>query len=326
MKKIIFSLTAAFFVICGIIYFPQLQRKHTPKVSVAVIIYNRINYIEECLESILKQNIDKEIILADDHSTDGTFEYLQRFQEKHPEVKLYQTPQNSGTVINRYNAMKHATGDYLIFVDADDALIPESLPKLYKMARNQKADILEFDIASDDEKQSYRPLKLQNAAKFENNILESYDNRFISNSLANKLFSKKLYTTVLSKINPKIKQPNFSDVVFYLYHFLLNAENVVQSDIVGYFYYTRRGMTSRLSNVDALKNYVGFAVTKKEIEKVYGPLESLEKTYRTACNQALNEYTLLSAEDKKTYLPELYKLMSKDRVEQYLRENEDEKQ
>ena len=60
----------------------KLFKKNKPKVSLVIIIYNKEDYIEECLDSIVSQNIDKEIICVDDCSTDRTNEILKSYAKK----------------------------------------------------------------------------------------------------------------------------------------------------------------------------------------------------------------------------------------------------
>lgn len=289
-----------------------------PKISFLVISYNQERYVEECIDSILDQNIDKEIIITDDYSTDKTFEILQTYQKKHPEIKLFRNKRNLGTVINRYYGLSHAKGDYALFVDADDKLLPQTMPKIYQSAVQNKADILEFSADTNGSEKLKKYLIKSNKV-IKNNILKNYSEKKISNELWNKLISKKVYYSALKKMNTYTKQPNYSDVVYFLYHFFLNSENVVQSDIVGYFYYAHRGMTSHLSSIEVLKNYCGFNITKKELEKTYGHIDALEKTYDIVCKQAVSLFIKLDRIDQDRYRPELYKLMPDEKIEEYIK-------
>ena len=289
-----------------------------PKMSFIVISYNQERYIEECLNSILEQNIDKEIIITDDYSTDKTFEILQAYQKKYPEIKLFRNKQNLGTIINRYYGLSNAKGDYALFVDADDKLIPQKMPEIYQFAVQNHADILEFSADTDGSEKLKKYLSKNNNI-IENDILKNYSEKKISNELWNKLIAKNVYSSALKKMNKYTKQPNYSDVVYFLYNFFLNSQNVVQSDIVGYFYYAHRGMTSHLAPIEILKNYCGFNITKKELEKTYGHIDTLEKTYDIVCKQAVSLFIKLERIDQDRYRPELYKLMSDEKIEEYIK-------
>ena len=66
------------------------------KVSVIVPVYNTIDYLDKCLSSLLNQTMkEKEIILVDDGSTDGSGEVLEQYAQKYPEMKVIHT-ENGG--------------------------------------------------------------------------------------------------------------------------------------------------------------------------------------------------------------------------------------
>ena len=95
-----------------------------PKVSVVVPTYNHGPFLPECLESILSQGYrDLEVIVVDDGSTDNTQEVLKPFLSS---IRYY--PQEHGGISPAYNrCLELSTGEYVAFVDADDALIWGSL-------------------------------------------------------------------------------------------------------------------------------------------------------------------------------------------------------
>lgn len=156
-----------------------------PKVSFAVIAYNREKYIRECMDSILQQNIEKEIICIDDCSTDNTYEILIEYQQKYPEVTVYRNETNKGTVITRYEGMRRCNGEYMLFIDADDKVIG-SYSDLYNLANKSKTDILEFSAETDaDNPDIYNMRRTDYVTK--GNLLIPYSKGEISNTLVNKL-------------------------------------------------------------------------------------------------------------------------------------------
>lgn len=96
------------------------------KVSVVIPTYNCSKYITNAVESVLDQSYSNlEILIVDDGSTDETAQELKRYSG-HPSIKyLYQSNQGPGAARN--NGMKSSTGDYICFLDSDDALEPGSL-------------------------------------------------------------------------------------------------------------------------------------------------------------------------------------------------------
>jgi len=99
-----------------------------PKISVLVTVYNRELYLEQCLRSILESTfVDFEIIVVDDHSADRSPEIAQDFAAADSRIRFYVNDSNLGDYPNRNKAASHAAGEYLKYVDADDALYPDSL-------------------------------------------------------------------------------------------------------------------------------------------------------------------------------------------------------
>ena len=120
-------------------------RQPCPAVSVIIPLYNAEKYIGECLDSVLKQTFkDFEIIIVDDCSTDNSVEVVRNFAKKFGErLKLKHTKKNSGTPGEPTNlGIDFSRGEYLFFMDNDDAIAPNALEKLYTTAKNFNADVV----------------------------------------------------------------------------------------------------------------------------------------------------------------------------------------
>ncbi|HSX39921.1 MAG TPA: glycosyltransferase family 2 protein [Candidatus Saccharimonadales bacterium] len=90
------------------------------KLSIVVPVYNEKNTIREILSRIKNvRDIDKEIILVDDGSTDGTRDILKQIQQEQPDVKVLFKDYNSGKGDSLKIGFQHSTGDYVIVQDAD---------------------------------------------------------------------------------------------------------------------------------------------------------------------------------------------------------------
>lgn len=94
------------------------------KISVIMAVYNREDLIATAVESVLRQTYsDFEIILVNDGSTDGTESKIQEYAKIHPNITAH-TIVHSGVCEARNTAIGLATGDYLFFLDSDDAIHP----------------------------------------------------------------------------------------------------------------------------------------------------------------------------------------------------------
>ena len=99
----------------------QIENPSRFKVSYLIPVFNQARFIEGCIQNILQQDHQNfEIVIVDDKSTDESVEIVKRLQLQHPEIVLYQQPHNKGTLLARLKLMELFSGDYAIFVDADD--------------------------------------------------------------------------------------------------------------------------------------------------------------------------------------------------------------
>jgi glycosyltransferase involved in cell wall biosynthesis len=111
------------------------------KISYIVPVYNAEKFILACLRSIIDQNIAKiEILCVDDCSTDDSIAIIQRESLKDPRIRLLRNTLNLGAPTARNNGIGQAIGKYLVFVDADDELLKNSISSLYLQAEKTGAD------------------------------------------------------------------------------------------------------------------------------------------------------------------------------------------
>lgn len=91
-------------------------------VSIIIPVYNIENYIPKCIESVINQSYkDLEIILVDDGSTDDSNNICQHYAKEDDRIKVIQQ-YNSGVSSARNKGLACAKGDYVMFVDGDDAI------------------------------------------------------------------------------------------------------------------------------------------------------------------------------------------------------------
>ncbi|MFW6025205.1 MAG: glycosyltransferase family 2 protein [Candidatus Woesearchaeota archaeon] len=97
-----------------------------PLVSVIMPAYNASDFIEEAIDSILKQTYTNfEFIIIDDSSTDNTWEIINSYNDKR--IKAYQNKENSGVVKTRNRGFDIAKGEYYAIFDSDDISMPNRL-------------------------------------------------------------------------------------------------------------------------------------------------------------------------------------------------------
>ena len=100
---------------------PQLCVSREPKVSVIIPFYGVEAFIEDCIKSVLAQDYDHmEIIFVDDQSPDHARSIVERYAQRDNRIVLVTHDANQGLGPARNTGVKHATGDYLLFLDSDD--------------------------------------------------------------------------------------------------------------------------------------------------------------------------------------------------------------
>ena len=104
------------------------------KVSVIIPIYNVAEYLEECLESMVRQTIDSlEVIMVDDGSTDISGVIAQEYAKNYDNF-FYYLKENGGLGNARNYGIQFVHGDYIIFLDSDDIVPDGAYEAMYKKA------------------------------------------------------------------------------------------------------------------------------------------------------------------------------------------------
>ena len=102
-----------------------------PLITVIVPVYNIIEYLPRCVESICNQTYrNLEILLVDDGSTDGTDKLCDELTQKDDRIRVFHK-ENGGSSTARNLALTYAKGEYVGFVDSDDFIAPDMYEKLY---------------------------------------------------------------------------------------------------------------------------------------------------------------------------------------------------
>jgi len=101
------------------------------KITVAIPAYNKENYIEDCIRSVLHEKTDlEEILLIDNCSTDKTLELSKKFE---PNIRCIKNETNLGMAGNWNKCIDTCNNEWLMIVHADDELLPNSIEKYKKI-------------------------------------------------------------------------------------------------------------------------------------------------------------------------------------------------
>src|ERR1700716_1528362 len=114
------------------------------KLSILMPVYNERTVVERCISLVLTaplpESMERELVIVDDCSTDGTFAILQRLAAAFPQIRLYQHPRNRGKGAAVRTAIQKATGDFSLIQDADLEYDPAEYPRLLRPLLDGHAD------------------------------------------------------------------------------------------------------------------------------------------------------------------------------------------
>ena len=115
------------------------------KLSIIIPVYNEENSLEEIVERVVAtsfQGIDKEIIISNDGSSDGTNKIIQKLTTKHPEIVTYHSPTNLGKGAAVRLGIAISSGDLITIQDADLELDPNDYSHLLAPILNNETRIV----------------------------------------------------------------------------------------------------------------------------------------------------------------------------------------
>lgn len=132
-------------------------------ISVIIPLYNKEPIIERSLQSVLSQDYDDfEVVVVNDGSTDRSADIVRSIND--PRIRLIEQ-ENGGPSKARNTGVNNAKGDWILFLDADDELLPGALVVFCDIiAENQNVDIVDcnslyFDYKTNENKVGYHPFE-----------------------------------------------------------------------------------------------------------------------------------------------------------------------
>lgn len=233
------------------------------KVSVIVPVYNAEKYLKRSIESVINQTYkDLEIIIIDDKSTDNSKKIIQKYASSDNRIRAFFSEINQGVSKSRNIGMKSVSGDYIIFMDADDYIVPNAIEVMMNASNKYNADIVDsyhLIIYTKNNKNYYFT---ENKVPKKDLILGSLDDNIEvltkSTYITGKLISRKLIDGMSFDENLK----RYEDLVFE-HQLKLKLKNMVFVKEVLYYYYQ---VSDSLINTLGTKHEVYLEAAKNVIE------------------------------------------------------------
>jgi len=202
-------------------------------ISIIVPCYNAQRYLNVCLESLRAQKGPQlEMIFIDDGSTDETGAVLDAFAAEDVRAKVYHIP-NGGVSHARNLGLDHASGRYIAFLDADDALEENAMQLLFDEAICTGAQIVSANhTLFDVEKNERIPVKIPPVDQLPDRIVEEIIHMHrIYNNIWNKLYDRSLFDGVRLDESVRIGEDALLNLKLFL-----RAKKVAHLDMCTYVY------------------------------------------------------------------------------------------
>lgn len=209
--------------------------KNQDLISIIVPVYNVENYLDRCVDSIVKQTYKNiEIILVDDGATDNSGKICDKWSKSDDRVKVFHK-KNGGLSDARNYGIKNSTGKYLTFVDSDDYIDKEYVKYLYSLIKKDDYDISiaqQTIVTKNNKKESASLIKEVSYKKLEAIKHLLLEDSFTVSACA-KLYKRELFDNIEF---PKGKLYEDNGTMYKIFD---NVEKVICSSRPVYYYVIR---------------------------------------------------------------------------------------
>lgn len=255
-----------------------------PKISLIIPTFNAKDYLPRAINSLLDQSFgfeNIELLLVDDNSTDGTQNIILDLANKYENVKPILCKENSGSPSQPRNiGVKHASADYVMFMDNDDIFFPEMCEVMYSTIIKYDADVVNCrHKVIDDYGNIIQEKSFLDKRELIINVedVDEYPD-IMSSGLTMLIWNKIFKKSVI--LDNKIEFPSedlYEDVYFMSQVYLKAHGIVLLNDFWGYGYYIRtEGDNKSTSQNFLLKNLIKQFNGLRKIIKL---LDNYDKKY-----------------------------------------------
>lgn len=202
-----------------------------PIISIIVPIYNCEQYIERCINSILRQSFKFfELILLNDGSTDKSFDICKYYESKDSRIRVY-SHSNMGVSRTRRKGLRLACGSYIAFVDSDDMICFDYLETLYKAIIAEDVNVVCCN--------SIDSYPISKDIFIEENELVTQNSKLVRAYFENKRYAYCIWGKLFKRddlINIKFPSIKYSEDAYVVQTVFSNALGVKLIKYSGYYY------------------------------------------------------------------------------------------
>jgi glycosyltransferase involved in cell wall biosynthesis len=259
-----------------------------PAVSICIPVYDTERYVAAALDSALNQTLKNiEIICVDDGSTDGSLAILKSYEAKYPQIiSVLENGENRGLIYSRLKAILAAKGEYILWLDSDDRMFPETAKLTYAAATAHDVDVVVFSAIFSNGTNlgpwPPKPKKSRAVSACTTSPLAMLASGKIPAQVWNKLWKTELLVKMAQKVMPFAAANNITqnEDNFFCWMVLRDAKKCVNLDYDGLQYFCNTGLAAKKRHdkdyarrwVDCVTKYSKFVLENEDdpqIRNVY---------------------------------------------------------
>lgn len=253
------------------------------EVSVIIPVYNVEGYLAQCLESVTNQTYKNlEILCINDCSTDNSLAILEEYQKKDSRIIILQNEINGGLAYTRNVGIQRASGEYVLFVDSDDVIVPELIESCMKVVAGSDMVCFDYQQMAGDQKVEFR----QYGYKVEDGLYagESYFIESVrTESIIFSAWSKFIKRKFLTENHILFYQGILYEDMLFSFQCFMKAKWIYSLNCQLYMYRIRK--TSIMTTDIIGKNIESYVISMCELMKLY-----LKSGFGREMNQAIEGY------------------------------------
>jgi glycosyltransferase involved in cell wall biosynthesis len=274
-----------------------------PKISIVIPVFNSQRHLPECLDSVVGQTLeDIEVVCVDDNSDDGSPAILRDYAQRDPRVRVILFEENMTASQARKDGVLASTGEYIMFLDADDALELHACERLYALEQEAPVDILHFGtaITTETDLPDERVGWMKGFVKPYDGFLEGssiLEGGFSRKRLYNFTLWDKLYSADLCKRSfSRIKSGRFpraeDKYAYFILSFYAQTYRGVPDEQLYHYHFGRGATGHNLLSLPAFEKYCSMALVADALKDFLAEEDALvqfEAPYRNARNDLLQD-------------------------------------
>lgn len=263
------------------------------QISIIMPVYNKMNYLNRSINSILNQTFkDFELIIVDDGSSDDSLKICNEFFRKDNRIQIISI-NNSGVSNARNIGLQHAKGRYIQFIDGDDYIDLDMFKELKKIIDKYTPDIILTGLTKVDKEYNsiseiIPSLKgLKNKQDLMDNFVEEQFRTGIYGCVSNKLIKRSVIEKIGLKFNKDIKLAEDLDFYLTLYDYINDIYFLDKS-----FYYYLQNAENSSTSIKFKNNYFTQILINLKAKNMLSKNSSLNINNENIINKVITNFTL----------------------------------